>query len=128
MLLRMEGEEWFSQDRTIPNAPVTHSALGRSQNRRRVVGERNEGGAVSDSSFGGDGLPDLSARNRDRRGGERGREAPILGHHKGPSLKNVGIFDPSPPLHLVHISWGCLSAKSGILTSLPSLTAGGRPL
>ena len=74
MLLRMEGEEWFSQDRTIPNAPVTHSALGRSQNRRRVVGERNEGGAVSDSSFGGDGLTDLSARNRDRRGGERGRE------------------------------------------------------
>ena len=59
---------------TIPNAPVTHSALGRSQNRRRVVGERNEGGAVSDSSFGGDGLTDLSARNRDRRGGERGRE------------------------------------------------------
>ena len=112
---------------TIPNAPVTHSALGRSQNRRRVVGERNEeGGAVSDSSFGGDGLPDLSARNRDRRGGERGREAPILGHHKGPFLKNVGIFDPLP-LPLVHFSWGCLSAKSGIGV-LPSLTAGGRPL
>ena len=89
------------------------------------MGERNEGGAVSDSSFGGDGLTDLSARNRDRRGGERerGREAPILGHHKGPFLKNVGIFDPLPPSLLYTFHGAACQQNQVSGTSPPSRPA-----